>query len=145
MNLLLYWFITILNRKINLCLISGWSQTCTHPWIAYLYLHTYSKPYKCVLLTGFAGCPAQMRGDRGNENSSIAACQMFFRHQHDDRYAGSNSFIFGSSIKNTVCAYFQSYICVMKYWCQQRIESLLSRLRSFNVHWWIDLFKVLDY
>eukprot|EP00731_Ephydatia_muelleri_P002690 Em0001g2690a len=47
------------------------------------------------------GCPTRIRADCGSENVSIAACQMLLRHQHHDCYAGSNSFVFGSSIRNT--------------------------------------------
>ena len=46
-----------------------------------------------------------MRSDHGTENVTIATCQMAFRHYHGDRYAGANSFIFGSSIRNCVFIY----------------------------------------
>ena len=36
------------------------------------------------------------------------ACQMALRHRHDDQFAVDNSFIFGSSIRNTV-----SIICIV--------------------------------
>eukprot|EP00731_Ephydatia_muelleri_P030947 Em0022g461a len=71
------------------------------------------------------GCPTLVRSDCGTENVLIATCQMALRHKHDDQFAGDNSFIFGSSVRNT------------------RIESWWSRLRSFRSDWWIDLFKTL--
>ncbi|KAL5477457.1 hypothetical protein EMCRGX_G024257 [Ephydatia muelleri] len=43
-----------------------------------------------------------LRSDYGTENTSIATCQMMFQHPHRDRYAGPNSFVFGSSIRNTI-------------------------------------------
>ena len=49
-----------------------------------------------------AGCPTLKRSDYGTENVSIATCQMAFRHDHDDQFADGSSFIFGSSIRNTV-------------------------------------------
>ena len=49
-----------------------------------------------------AGCPTLIRSDCGTEDVSIATCQMAFRHDHDDQFAGGSSFIFGSSIRNTV-------------------------------------------
>ena len=57
-----------------------------------------------------AGCSTHIRADCGGENSSIAACQMLLCHQHRDHYAPSNSFVFRSSIRNTVSAYFQTYM-----------------------------------
>ena len=62
------------------------------------------------LYFGLAGCPTRIRADCGSENVSIAACQMLLRHQHHDCYAGSNSFVFGSSIRNTVSTYFYNFI-----------------------------------
>ena len=44
----------------------------------------------------------RVRSDCGSENTTIATCQMAFRHHHTDCYAGSNSFIFGSSVRNSV-------------------------------------------
>eukprot|EP00731_Ephydatia_muelleri_P012837 Em0007g147a len=66
-----------------------------------------------------------MRSDHGTENTIIALCQMVLRHNHTDHHAGCNSFVFGSSVRNT------------------RIESWWSRLRAFKTSWWIDLFKSL--
>ena len=43
-----------------------------------------------------------MRSDHGTENTIIALCQMALRHHHTDHHAGSNSFVFGSSVRNTV-------------------------------------------
>eukprot|EP00731_Ephydatia_muelleri_P017855 Em0010g953a len=71
------------------------------------------------------GCPSRMRSDHGTENTIIALCQMVLRHNHTDHHAGCNSFVFGSSVRNT------------------RIESWWSRLRAFKTSWWIDLFKSL--
>ena len=45
---------------------------------------------------------ARIRSYCGTENVSIATCQMAFRHDHDDQFAGGSSFIFGSSIRNIV-------------------------------------------
>eukprot|EP00731_Ephydatia_muelleri_P023454 Em0015g1037a len=81
--------------------------------------------YYLTAVFQLGGCPARMRSDHGTENVTIATCQMAFRHYHGDRYAGANSFIFGSSIRNC------------------RIESWWSRLRNFRMEWWIDLFKTL--
>eukprot|EP00731_Ephydatia_muelleri_P003305 Em0001g3305a len=56
--------------------------------------------YYLTAVFQLGGCPARMRSDHGTENVTIATCQMAFRHYHGDRYAGANSFIFGSSIRN---------------------------------------------
>ena len=45
----------------------------------------------------------RIRIDCGTENTCIAKCQMAFRHHGADQYAGPSSFLFGSSVKNTVC------------------------------------------
>ena len=64
----------------------------------------------CFLYFGLhtSGCPTLVRSDCGTENVSIATCQMAARHEHDDQFAGGNSFIFGSSIRNTV-----SMMCIV--------------------------------
>ena len=43
-----------------------------------------------------------IRADCGSENVTIAACQMLLLHHHHDRYSGPNSFVFESSIRNSV-------------------------------------------
>ena len=68
-----------------------------------VYVHVCVCVCVCVhACTILSGCPARMRSDHGTENVTIATCQMAFRHYHGDRYAGANSFIFGSSIRNCV-------------------------------------------
>ena len=109
-----------------------------------VYVHVCVCVCVCVhACTILSGCPACMRSDHGTENVTIATCQMAFRHYHGDRYAGANSFMFGSSIRN--CVSCIGDICVhahSKHVIMQRIESWLSRLRNFRMEWWIDLFKV---
>ena len=68
---------------------------CLSTCFVYFELHT-------------SGCPTLVRSDCGTENVSIATCQMAARHEHDDQFAGGNSFIFGSSIRNTV-----SMMCIV--------------------------------
>ena len=48
------------------------------------------------------GVPSIIRSDCGTENSSLSACQMFLRHEHDDEFKGQKSFRYGSSTTNTV-------------------------------------------
>ena len=51
------------------------------------------------------GVPTIIRSDCGTENSSLSACQMLFRHDHDDEFKGEKSFRYGSSTTNTVNNY----------------------------------------
>lgn len=48
------------------------------------------------------GVPSIIRSDCGTENSSLSACQMLLRHEHDDEFKGHKSFRYGSSTTNTV-------------------------------------------
>ena len=91
----------------------------------------------------FIGCPTLLRSDYGTENTSIATCQMMFRHPHRDRYAGPNSFVFGSSIEFVVS--LSGHILIEHDVYYKRIESWWSRLRIFKTEWWIQLFKVSNY
>lgn len=63
------------------------------------------------------GCPANMRGDMGTENSHVAQIQSFC--------TGSPSFIYGRSTAN------------------QRIERWWGILRMECVQFWIDLFQLM--
>ena len=57
----------------------------------------------------------RIRSDCGTENTCIAKCQMTFRHDGTDQYAGPNSFVFGTSVLNTVCCNIVAVIMICKY------------------------------
>ena len=57
----------------------------------------------------------RIRSDCGTENTCIAKCQMTFRHDGTDQYAGPNSFVFGTSVLNTVCYNIVAVIMICKY------------------------------
>ena len=71
------------------------------------------------------GTARVVRGDRGTENSNIAAIQRFFRRSMADDFAGDKSFMFGKSTSN------------------QRIEAWWGRLRQGCADWWIEFSKDL--
>ena len=71
------------------------------------------------------GCPKKVVGDRGTENSDIAAFQRYFRRNGIDESAGENSFLYGKSVSN------------------QRIEAYWSQLRKSCTAWWMNFFKDL--
>ena len=45
-------------------------------------------------------CPRIIRSDRGSENVLLCDIQRFMRRNHDDRRAGEQSFIYGTSTTN---------------------------------------------
>ena len=63
----------------------------------------FSVSFFNVLL--FTGCPSIVRSDYGTENTTLAACHMALRHEHDDEFSGEKSFWFGPSTTNTVELY----------------------------------------
>ena len=71
------------------------------------FIHVLGCVLKAIYLINslmhiIVGAPCIVRSDRGTENISIAACQMALRHHHRDDHSGPRSFIFGSSVANTV-------------------------------------------
>lgn len=46
--------------------------------------------------------PSIVRSDHGTENTTLAACHMALRHEHNDEFNGERSFRFGASTTNTV-------------------------------------------
>ncbi|XP_046582807.1 uncharacterized protein LOC124290155 [Haliotis rubra] len=71
------------------------------------------------------GCPERIRSDAGGENRHVEQMQLLLRHDHNDRFAGSESFLYGSSVHN------------------QRIEFWWGILRKQCVQYWMDMFKHL--
>ncbi|XP_046568863.1 uncharacterized protein LOC124277257 [Haliotis rubra] len=71
------------------------------------------------------GCPERIRSDAGGENRHVEQMQLLLRHDHNDRFAGSKSFLYGSSVHN------------------QRIEFWWGILRKQCVQYWMDMFKHL--
>ena len=61
--------------------------------------------YKLFNVLLFTGCPSIVRSDHGTENTTLAACHMALRHEHDDEFSGEKSFRFGPSTTNTVELY----------------------------------------
>ena len=47
------------------------------------------------------GCPKKVIGDRGTENSYIAAFQRCFRRNAINESAAENSFLYGKSVSNS--------------------------------------------
>ena len=99
---------------------------CTWPQLVLTVPLFWLHVFTVLLLFGLAGYPVCIRADCGSENVTIAVCQMLLQHHHHDCYSGPNSFVFGSSIRNTVST-------SILIW---------SRLRCFKTDWWINLFKV---
>ena len=62
------------------------------------YVYVYLFIYFCPLVLALHSAPQIV----GLRNISIAACQMLICHRHRVHYVASNSFVFGSSIRNTV-------------------------------------------
>ncbi|KAJ7358938.1 hypothetical protein OS493_020779 [Desmophyllum pertusum] len=58
------------------------------------------------------------RSDKGTENGLLATCQMFLRRNCSDSLAGSNSHVYGSSMRN------------------QRIEAYWHNQREHNCQYW---------
>ena len=56
-----------------------------------------------------------MRSDHGTENTTLAACHMALRHEHNDEFSGEKSFRFGASTTNTVELNLR-FVCA-KYGC----------------------------
>ena len=52
----------------------------------------------------FVGTPCILRTDLGTENSTLAFMQPFLRRNHSDRFHGIESFRYGMSTSNQVCA-----------------------------------------
>ncbi|XP_034018176.1 uncharacterized protein LOC117503115 [Thalassophryne amazonica] len=77
-------------------------------------------------VTQSGGCPERIRADHGTENGHVANMQVFLRRNHDDSFAGDNSFVYGRSTGN------------------QRIESLWGVLRKQSVQFWMNIFKTLQ-
>lgn len=73
------------------------------------------------------GCPERVRSDAGTENRHVEQMQYFLRDRHNDKYAGTKSFLYGKSTAN------------------QRIESWWGILRKQCIQYWMDLFKQLQY
>ena len=51
---------------------------------------------------GLAVIPAMTRSDAGTENGLLATCQMFLRRNCTDGLAGSQSHVYGTSMRNQV-------------------------------------------
>ena len=66
------------------------------------------------------GCPKKVVGNRGTENSYIAAFQRYFRRNSIDESTGENSFVYDKSMSN------------------QQIETQWSQLRKSCTGWWMD-------
>ena len=97
------------------------------------------------LSTNVLGVPTIMRSDCGTENSSLAACHMALRHQHDDEFSGLRSFRYGSSTTNTVIINSHDPLSVFSVQNLQRIESWWGQLRKSVTDYWMNLFKVGTY
>jgi len=72
------------------------------------------------------GCPSRVRADDGTENTFVQQMQIFLRSEHNDRYAGHQSYLRGKSTAN------------------QRIEMWWGILRKEAVNFWMDLLKRLQ-
>ena len=66
------------------------------------------------------GVPRVLRGDQGNENSTVAAVQRFLRRNSTDALSGTENILYGRSVSN------------------QRIEAWLSFLKRSETGWWIN-------
>lgn len=73
------------------------------------------------------GIPERIRSDCGTENGLIEKIQVLLRSDHDDRYAGDRSYIYGTSTLN------------------QRIEWWWGLLRKEAIQFWMELFKSLQH
>ena len=76
---------------------------------------------KCVWNLGVIPCI--IRCDCGTENKQIEKCQVYFRSEHADAFAGQKSVMYDKSTSN------------------QRIESWWKILRNQMTDYWITLFK----
>lgn len=74
-----------------------------------------------------SGTARVIRGDKGTENTNIAAIQRYFRSLGEDSFSGDKSFMYGKSTTN------------------QRIEAWWSQLRRGCSDWWIRYFKDMQY
>lgn len=69
--------------------------------------------------------PAMTRSDAGTENGLLATCQMFLRRNSTDGLAGSQSHVYGTSMRN------------------QRIEAYWQNQREHNCRYWEEEFEHL--
>ena len=69
---------------------------------------------------GLAVIPAMTRSDAGTENGLLATCQMFLRRNCTDGLAGSQSHVYGTSMRNQV----HVVILLVKIYCKCTIIAI---------------------
>ena len=68
----------------------------------YIYVQFFLQVQITCFIYVVAVVPAMTRSDKGTENGLLATCQMFLRRNCSDSLAGSNSHVYGSSMRNQV-------------------------------------------
>lgn len=82
------------------------AELCNHPFLnnGYQYMLLNSSTLMLFFYFALVVIPAMTRSDAGTENGLLATCQMFLRRNCTDGLAGSNSHVYGTSMRNQVHA-----------------------------------------
>ena len=100
-----------------------------HEWIIWLEVQRSNKNPKCIAkyflnhVKAARGCPVRVYTDPGTENGPVAGIQCYLGADGFDKYAGSKSHKYVTSI------------------CHQRIECQWSHFRKQRSSWCIDFFS----